>query len=102
MMPTPKIWSLDELHHIREKIIKIAHEHHAHHVRIFGSVARRDTHSNSDVDILVQFDDQASIFDEVALWNKLQELLQCTVDLSSDDTLKSYMRETVLDEAIPL
>lgn len=101
-MSKHKIWSFDELQHIREKIIRITQDHHASNIRIFGSVARGDATPNSDVDILVQFDDQASIFDEVALWNKLQKLLQCDVDLSSDDTLKSYMRQTVLDEAIPL
>ncbi|MCL4256531.1 MAG: nucleotidyltransferase family protein [Anaerolineae bacterium] len=101
-MTTIKTWSLDALQHLRETIIQIAHEHHASNIRIFGSVARGDTNPHSDVDILVQFDDQASIFDEVALWNKLQDLLQCDVDLSSDDTLKSYMRDAILDEAIPL
>ena len=101
-MPTIKTWSLDKLKNMRGAIINIAQQHHASNIRIFGSVARGDTNPHSDVDILVQFDDQASIFDEVALWNKLQDLLQCGVDLSSDDTLKSYMRESVLNEAIPL
>src|SRR5688500_10602775 len=37
----------------RDSIIKVAAEHHASNVRVFGSVARGRTHAGSDLDLLV-------------------------------------------------
>jgi predicted nucleotidyltransferase len=39
----------------REEILEIAARHGARNVRIFGSVARGEADSNSDLDILVEF-----------------------------------------------
>lgn len=48
---------------------------------LFGSVARDDSAPGSDVDVLVDFRDDASLYDLSALWQELQDLLGCTVDV---------------------
>jgi predicted nucleotidyltransferase len=48
-------------------------------VRVFGSVARGEATPESDVDLLVQMRDGASMFDLVGLWLDLQDLLGCEV-----------------------
>jgi uncharacterized protein len=94
--------TLDELRMVRDDILKLAEKYGAYNVRVFGSVARGDATAESDVDFLVQFREGVSIFDEVGFWLDLKELLQREVNLSSDDTLKEYVRSSALRDAVPL
>ena len=48
-------------------------------LRIFGSVARNEQHDGSDVDICVEM--QPKIFLLIALKEKLERLLGCSVDV---------------------
>lgn len=48
-------------------------------LRIFGSVARNEQHDGSDVDICVEM--QPKIFLLIALKDKLEQLLGCSVDV---------------------
>ena len=40
----------------------IASRHHASRVRLFGSAARGDDRPDSDIDLLVDFDEDSSLF----------------------------------------
>src|SRR5579862_8705049 len=59
----------------RDEILRLAHQHRARRVRVFGSVARSAATPKSDVDLLVEFEDGASAYDQVELILDLQELL---------------------------
>lgn len=59
----------------REEILRIAAEHGAQNVRIFGSVARGEADADSDVDILVDMEPGRSLLDRAALLLDLQRLL---------------------------
>lgn len=67
---------------------------------LFGSVARDETTSSSDVDLLVEFNRPVGYFGLFALHEYLEKLLGCPVDLGTPDSLKSYMRERVMGELI--
>src|SRR5690349_15551005 len=58
----------------RDQIVALAQEHHASNVRVFGSAARGDDGPGSDIDLLVTFDDDASLFDQAELILDLEEL----------------------------
>ena len=51
----------------REEIHRIAARHGARNVRVFGSVARGEDRSDSDVDLLVEMQDDRSLLDLVGL-----------------------------------
>jgi uncharacterized protein len=68
----------------RDAILKLAAEYGASNVRIFGSVARGEATPESDVDVLVSFPPDRSIFDLTGLWLDLKELLGREVHLSTD------------------
>jgi uncharacterized protein len=74
----------------------------ASNVRIFGSVARSEARPDSDIDFLVRLEDQRSLLDLVGLWQDLEELLGCKVDVVTERGLKERMRERVLREAVSL
>jgi uncharacterized protein len=67
---------------------------------LFGSVARDEATSTSDVDLLAEFNRPVGYFGLFALQEYLENLLGCSVDLGTPDSLKPYMRDHVLGEAI--
>ena len=69
---------------------------------IFGSYARGDFHADSDLDLLVDFDEGANLFDLVGLQQFLEEKLGCKVDLVSRRSLREELRTSVLNEMINL
>ncbi|HXG08745.1 MAG TPA: nucleotidyltransferase family protein [Gemmataceae bacterium] len=86
----------------REEILQIADRHGARNLRIFGSVARGEAGPESDVDVLVDLEPGRSLFDLGGLLMDLQELLGRKVDVVTEAGLHWYIRERVLDEAVPL
>lgn len=85
----------------RDDIVSSAKRHKASNVRVFGSVARGDDRSDSDLDLLVTFDDGASLFDQVDLTHELETLLQRSVDVVSDRALVDR-HARLLEDATPL
>ena len=67
---------------------------------IFGSVARDEANAESDVDLLVEFEQTVGLFTFVRLQQYLETILGCKVDLGTPDSLKENLREVVLQEAI--
>ncbi|BAU43412.1 Nucleotidyltransferase domain protein [Leptolyngbya sp. O-77] len=67
---------------------------------LFGSVARDEARTDSDVDLLVEFDRPVGLFTFVRLKRYLEEILESSVDLGTPDSLKPYLREPVFREAI--
>ena len=69
---------------------------------IFGSYARGDFHADSDLDLLVDFNEGANLFDLVGLQQFLEEKLGCKVDLVSCRSLRKELRTSILNEMISL
>lgn len=67
---------------------------------VFGSVARDEARTDSDVDLLVEFDRPVGLFTFVRLKRYLEEILDSSVDLGTPDSLKPYLREPVFREVI--
>jgi hypothetical protein len=86
----------------RESIRAIVAEHHAREPRVFGSIARGEDEPGSDVDLIVDFTDEASLLDEVGLRLALTDLLQVEVDVVALDSLRGPARQRVLREAVPV
>lgn len=86
----------------RAEILTLARRHGASNVRLFGSVARGDAGPTSDVDLLVVFAPDRSLFDHVALQLALTDLLGVRVDVVSEPGLHRLIREDVLREAVPV
>jgi hypothetical protein len=68
---------------------------------LFGSAARGDARPDSDVDLLVVFEDDArvSLFTLIDLQAELSTLFNRPVDLVPKDGLKPVLRQEVLAEA---
>jgi len=67
---------------------------------VFGSVARGEAGPESDVDILVEYDQSPGYFEFFDLEARLEEILGCSVDLFTPSTLREEARTRILKEAI--
>lgn len=66
-------------------------------VWLFGSYARGEETSHSDIDLLVRFDRDGvpvTLLTYARMWRELRERLGCEVDLVEDGTLEPYAVET--------
>jgi hypothetical protein len=93
--------SRDVLDH-RQEILRLAARRGARNVRVFGSAARGEAGAASDVDILVDLDPDRSLLDLGGPLMDLQDLLGRKVDVVTENALHWYVRDRVLQEAVPL
>jgi uncharacterized protein len=92
----------DAVREHREEILRIAAQHGATNVRVFGSVARGTAGPESDLDLLVDLGASRSPWFPGGLIADLEELLGCHVDVATERTLHRRIRDRVLTEAHPL
>ena len=85
----------------RAEILALAREHKAAHVRVFGSVARGEDVSGSDLDLLVTFEPGATIYDLAELIDALEDLTGLRVDVVSEGGLRPGPNP-IRDQAIAL
>ena len=83
----------------KKEILKIAAKHGARNIRIFGSVARGEARSDSDVDFLVDMEPGRTLFDMGGLLMDLRDLLGLQVDVVTEQGLKPRIRHRILKEA---
>ncbi|RLB01942.1 MAG: nucleotidyltransferase [Deltaproteobacteria bacterium] len=81
---------------------EIRNKYKAELLGIFGSFARGEQTSKSDLDVLVLFDTDATLFDFVGLAIFLEEKLGIKVDIVPQDTLRKEIKEKVLSDVVPL
>lgn len=92
----------DVIERHRELISEVAARHGAHDVRIFGSRARGEATTASDLDLLVRMEPGRSLLDLIALEQELERLLGVDVDVLTPESLSPYLRDEVQQEAVPL
>lgn len=85
-----------------DEILELAKRFGVINVRLFGSRARGDAVSGSDLDLLVEYADGTSLLDVIGFEQELEEMLGIPVETVSDTTLHPAIRDRVLAEAIPL
>jgi len=69
-------------------------------IGIFGSFAREEAKVTSDIDILVEFEDGATLFEFVGLSIFLEEKLGTKVDIVPKRTLRDELKETIMGEIV--
>ncbi len=85
---------------LRKRKTELSERFHVASLTLFGSVARDEGGPDSDVDILVEFSQPVGLFHFIALKQHLEEILGCKVDLGTPRSLKPYLKDSVMREAI--
>ncbi len=69
-------------------------------LQLFGSVARDEATPASDVDLLVEFNRPTGYFGLFALQDYLEELLGCSVDLGTMNSLRPKIKEQIIKDLV--
>jgi len=93
---------------LRDEILEVIRAHQGElreagvaSLALFGSVARGEERPDSDVDLLVEFDDRpVGYFHLFKVQRRLEELLHRKVDLVTVGGLRREIRDGVLAEAV--
>ena len=67
---------------------------------IFGSYSRGQQKKKSDVDILVRFSPNASLFDFIGLGNYLEEKLKIKVDVVSERGIRPELKSSIVKDVV--
>jgi uncharacterized protein len=72
------------------------------HAALFGSVARDENRSDSDIDIMTEIDPEAriTVFDYVDIKDYIAQLFDGPVDVVNREGLKTYVRPAAMADAI--
>jgi len=84
----------------RDLMIKIAKQHGATSLSIFGSAARGQEKQSSDIDVLVDFEPGRSLIDLVRLERELSEQFKKDFDVLTPNSLHPRIRERVDKEKV--
>ncbi len=84
---------------IKERVISFLKECGAKKISIFGSYVRGEATSESDLDIIADFDENISLLDIVSFEMDLSEQIGIKVELLTEKAISPYIIEEVLEEA---
>ncbi|MBZ0252770.1 MAG: nucleotidyltransferase family protein [Candidatus Methylomirabilis sp.] len=84
-----------------EALAAFCRRHGVRKLSFFGSVLRDDFRPDSDVDVLVEFEEgvRVGLFDLVRMEDELSGLLGRRADLNTPGDLSKYFRDEVMREA---
>jgi predicted nucleotidyltransferase len=85
---------------IKEKIISILVKNGIKRILVFGSYARNEATTKSDLDLIVDFPEGTSLLDHIGIEIELSEALNMKIDLLSRNGISPYIKDHVLKEAI--
>ncbi len=83
---------------IKTKIIPILRKYGVIRASLFGSIVRGENTGQSDIDLLVELPETASLFELASLKMDLEELLGKKVDVLTYDSLHPLLKEKILQE----
>jgi uncharacterized protein len=92
--------NLDRIRKVSQLSIPILKRNGVISAALFGSFVRFDDSIESDIDFLLEYQDDVSLFDVVELKKELEEKLGRKVDLVSLKYLNKRIREKVVQEQV--
>ncbi|BBJ27753.1 nucleotidyltransferase family protein [Athalassotoga saccharophila] len=91
---------MNKVDFIRSQILPVFKKYNVKRAGIFGSVARGEDNIQSDVDILIELDDNLSLFDYIRMKLEIEEILGKSVDLVEYNAIKPSIKNKILEEEI--
>jgi len=69
-------------------------------IGLFGSYVKNEQKNTSDIDFLVEFEEDADLFHLVSLSRYLEEVFKSKVDVVSKPAIKEEIKQRILEEVI--
>jgi predicted nucleotidyltransferase len=96
----PRKGTSKEIEQLAKHINPLLREGGVIEASVFGSFTRGEVQPDSDLDLLVRYKDNVSLFDVGGLKYELEKLLGIKVDLISKDYLKPRIKKRILLESV--
>jgi predicted nucleotidyltransferase len=97
-------FNMKKLDEIINKLITLKSELHERYavsrIELFGSYVRGEQQEKSDLDVLVEFDRTIDLLDLVSLEMFISEQLGVKADVVPKRSIRSELRDIILNEAI--
>lgn len=85
---------------IKKELPSLKEKFKVRSIGLFGSYAREEQTTVSDIDMLVEFEAPVGFFKFIELENYLSEKLGAKVDLVTPDALKPLIKPQIMEEAV--
>jgi len=85
---------------LKEKRSDLIQKYHITRIGIFGSVIRDEAGPGSDIDILVDFSDDASLLDHSGLKIYLEKIFGEPVDVVPERAIRAELRNPILSDVV--
>lgn len=69
-------------------------------IGLFGSYVKNEQKNTSDIDLLVEFEEDADLFHLIGLSRYLEEVFKSKVDVISKPAIKEELKQRILEEVI--
>ncbi len=86
----------------KDTILKILKKYDVKRASLFGSIVREEMTSESDIDIIVEFEGKKSLLDLAGLKLELEENLKFHVDVLTYDSLHPLLKKQILTEQVEI
>jgi predicted nucleotidyltransferase len=80
---------------INDKIVNYLKRFKPRRIGIFGSYAREEDTPQSDIDILIDFSEQVTLFDLGGIKYDLTEMLNRPVDIVTEKGINKHIRDNI-------
>jgi predicted nucleotidyltransferase len=97
---TTKTKNANNLEKLKLQLIPILRRHHVNRAGIFGSTANGTAKKTSDIDLLIEFTGEKSLFDLVALKLDLEAEIDRKIDIQTYKALNPLIRNSVLADEV--
>jgi len=87
---------------LKQAILLVLKQRPIKRAAIFGSFARGEEREDSDIDLLIEYSAQQTLFDLLRLENELSEATSRKVDIVEYAAIKSTIKERILSQAITI
>ena len=95
--------TVDEIKKILEsRKEELKEKYNVREIGIFGSYVKGDQSGESDLDVLVDFEEVPGLFQFIEIENYLSDILDVKVDLVMKDSLKPVIGRYILNETVTI
>ena len=93
---------IEFINELKYEILQLGRENGMNNIRIFGSFMRGEERPDSDVDLLVEIEEDRTLFDLIRFKHSVEDLLGRKVDVVSDRAVHDMLKEEIIDKAVQL
>ena len=92
----------NEIESIKRKILPVLKKQKVTKAGIFGSYARGEQTAKSDVDILVEINQNIGLIGLISLKMRIENAIKKKIDLVEYESIREELKEVILSEEIPI